>query len=79
MERLKCNFKLFFVVVFTANKRFQQQPNGLHIEQVTLEDGGLYVCRGTQTHPMISDFKEMNITLKIQRESNHFSFLNITK
>jgi hypothetical protein len=36
---------------------------------VTLDDGGLYVCRATQSNPMIADFREMNITLKIQRES----------
>ena len=73
-------FQTFICFFFTANKRFQQQPNGLHIEQVTLEDGGLYVCRGTQTHPMISDFKEMNITLKIQRESYNFSiFFHVIK
>ena len=42
-------------------------PNGLTIKEVTLDDGGLYVCRAMQSNPMISDFKEMNITLKIRR------------
>lgn len=48
--------------------RLQVVPNGLTIKEVTLEDRGLYVCRAMQSNPMISDFKEMNITLKIQRE-----------
>lgn len=71
-EKVTRSWKVGGKALRPSNKRFQQQPNGLHIEQVTLEDGGLYVCRGTQTHPMISDFKEMNITLKIQHKPRWF-------
>ena len=49
-------------------------PNGLTIKEVTLDDGGLYVCRAMQSNPMISDFKEMNITLKIRRNNFLSSF-----
>ncbi|KZS20919.1 neural cell adhesion molecule 1-B [Daphnia magna] len=46
--------------------------NNLSIKEVTLDDGGLYVCRATQSNPMIADFREMNITLKIQHEPRWF-------
>ena len=57
---------LWFRVV--AAPRHKVIDNNLNIKEVTLEDGGLYVCRATQSNPMIADFKEMNITLKIQRK-----------
>ena len=53
----------------TAAPRHKVIDNNLNIKEVALEDGGLYVCRATQSNPMIADFKEMNITLKIQRKS----------
>lgn len=52
----------------TAAPRHKVIDNNLNIKEVTLDDGGLYVCRATQSNPMIADFREMNITLKIQRK-----------
>lgn len=54
--------------VFATAPRHKVIETNLNIKEVTLEDGGLYVCRATQSNPSIADFKEMNITLKIQRE-----------
>jgi hypothetical protein len=52
----------------SAAPRHKVIDNNLNIKEVTLDDGGLYVCRATQSNPMIADFREMNITLKIQRK-----------
>lgn len=53
-------------------QRHQVDGTNLKIKEVTLQDGGTYTCRATQSNLAISDFKEMNITLKIQRKLSLF-------
>lgn len=63
-------FKKKYIYINIA-PRHKVIDNNLSIKEVTLDDGGLYVCRATQSNPMIADFREMNITLKIQRKCAH--------
>lgn len=63
-------FKKIYIYINIA-PRHKVIDNNLSIKEVTLDDGGLYVCRATQSNPMIADFREMNITLKIQRKCAH--------
>ena len=47
---------------------------GLIIKNVTLDDGGSYKCKATQSGFGITDFRDLVIHLKIERELNKKSF-----
>ena len=47
---------------------FRLTSRGLIIKNVTVDDGGSYKCKATQSGYGITDFRDLVIHLKIERE-----------
>ncbi len=56
------------VWTFTAANKYKAVPDGLLIRRLGRDDAGSYKCKATQMHEQITDFKDLLIELKVQRE-----------
>jgi hypothetical protein len=56
-------------IIRGGGDKYRVIPEGLIINNVTKADQGNYKCKATQLEDGVSDFKDLVIQLKVQRES----------
>ncbi len=65
---MKIKFALTFVARSIQDPKYEVQSEGLLIRNVTRADQGSYKCKATQMEDGITDFRDMVVALRVQRE-----------
>ena len=65
---MKIKFALTSVARSIQDPKYEVQSDGLLIRNVTRSDQGSYKCKATQMEDGITDFRDMVVALRVQRE-----------